>query len=591
MYLKELLIDGDIGNIRTIHFHKGLNLIVDVSIPLDDVGEEKRSGNNIGKTTVLKLINFCMGADRKEIYTDPENDKNVDYITKNFLENHKVVITLILKEDLSEQASSEIKIERNFLLRKQKISKINGKNFINDTDFKLQLKDLLFPDLKNESRPTFSQLIANNIRYKDIRINNTINNLDTNTKPMEYEALYLYMLGCPTDLGEKKLMLQAEIKQEKAFLRKLEQYQTKNGYTYALSSVKREIEEIEKKKNSLNINEEYEKDLDRLDEIKSEMGAISNIITNLSTRLSLVEKSIENISKDRLDINEETLKNLYEEAKVYLGEMQKEYEDLVKYHEVMLSERKNLLEKEQLILNNQINHAKNELDSLIKNEKIYAERVRKCATLKDLEKLSQQSNDLYRLVGEYETAIKQITESENKMKDFQKEINNLESSVFSKEFQQRVHECVEEFDRYFTKYSKLLYNESFHLKEEIKVTRENQKYYKFDPYSMATSTGKKQGETLSFDMAYIEYAQHKGIYHLDFLLNDKKELMDVKQIISIANILKTGNMQLVISILQDKLPESLNHQDYIILKLSQENKLFRIEEIQKTYDLKEDRLQ
>lgn len=37
------------------------------------------------------------------------------------------------------------------------------------------------------------------------------------------------------------------------------------------------------------------------------------------------------------------------------------------------------------------------------------------------------------------------------------------------------------------------------------------------------------------------------------------------------------NIQFIASILQDKLPEELNRDEYIILKLSEDDKLFKIE--------------
>lgn len=64
MFLKSLTItygDGDI--VRDIQFHAGLNLIVDET-PIVNGTE---TGNNVGKTTVLKLIDFCLGAEAKGI--------------------------------------------------------------------------------------------------------------------------------------------------------------------------------------------------------------------------------------------------------------------------------------------------------------------------------------------------------------------------------------------------------------------------------------------------------------------------------------------------------------------------------------------
>jgi hypothetical protein len=91
------------------------------------------------------------------------------------------------------------------------------------------------------------------------------------------------------------------------------------------------------------------------------------------------------------------------------------------------------------------------------------------------------------------------------------------------------------------------------------------------------SSGKKQGEISSFDIAYISFADEENIACLHFLLNDKKELMHDNQLSKIAEIVNDNNIQFVASILKDKLPEDLKNEDYFILKLSQDDKLFRIE--------------
>ncbi len=101
--------------------------------------------------------------------------------------------------------------------------------------------------------------------------------------------------------------------------------------------------------------------------------------------------------------------------------------------------------------------------------------------------------------------------------------------------------------------------------------------FKFSSFNTNLSSGKKQGEILCFDLAYIIFAEEQNIPCLKFLLNDKKELMHDNQLIQVADFLEDKDIQLVISILKDKLPNELNKEDYFIVKLSQKDKLFRIE--------------
>ena len=64
---------------------------------------------------------------------------------------------------------------------------------------------------------------------------------------------------------------------------------------------------------------------------------------------------------------------------------------------------------------------------------------------------------------------------------------------------------------------------------------------------------------------------------MHFILNDKKELMHDNQLVKLADISNRENIQFVASILEDKLPETLKNEDYYVVRLSQGDKLFRIE--------------
>ena len=56
MFLKQLRIESEDGLIRDLNFHQGLNLIVD-----ETPDSNTETGNNVGKTTVLRLIDICLG--------------------------------------------------------------------------------------------------------------------------------------------------------------------------------------------------------------------------------------------------------------------------------------------------------------------------------------------------------------------------------------------------------------------------------------------------------------------------------------------------------------------------------------------------
>ena len=262
MFLKSLTITSGAKVIREIEFHKGLNLIVDES-------ENQITGNSVGKTTVLKLVDFCLGANPKHIYVDHETRKQEYKLVKDFLIDNKVLITLVLTSDL-DQLSDDIVIERNFLARREIIRKINGIELTED-EFESKLSSLIFPE-HIASKPTFRQIISHNIRYKDESVNNTLKTLDTYTSDAEYETLYLFLFGCEFTKGNSKQEILTKIRQEDTYKTRLEKNQTKTAYETALSLINNDIEALNRRKSSFNLNENLESDLDKLNKVKESLS-------------------------------------------------------------------------------------------------------------------------------------------------------------------------------------------------------------------------------------------------------------------------------------------------------------------------------
>src|SRR5690349_18148445 len=119
MFLKKLTISLDDRLIRDSPFHKGINLIIDETKTAD----KRESGNSVGKTTVLRLIDFCLGGDGKNIYQDTEFKNTTNKTVEEFQKSNNIIVTLVLKENLEDQNSDEIIIERNFLAYAIKIQK------------------------------------------------------------------------------------------------------------------------------------------------------------------------------------------------------------------------------------------------------------------------------------------------------------------------------------------------------------------------------------------------------------------------------------------------------------------------------------
>lgn len=572
MFIKELIIASPKGVIRNIEFKSGLNLIIDNTPTTDG----KLTGNNVGKTTVLKLVDFCLGAAPAIIYTDTENKKEVYDLVKNYLINEEVVITLILVEDLDNSDSKKIVIQRNFLSRKNTIRSINGKAVL-DKEFEDELLKLLIPHQKSE-KPTFRQIISHNIRYKDESINNTLKTLNRYTSDVEYETLYLFLLGCTFDDGAKKQSLFTKIKQEETFKERLEKKQTRIAYEIALSMIEDEISALDEKKSKFNLNDDFEDDLEKLNIIKYRINKTSSLISKMNIRKNLIEEAKVELEQSISSIDLKQLETLYLEATVNITGIQKTFADLVAYHNNMLIEKAKFIAADLPSLVDKIKEEKKTMAALLKSEKELTEKIAKGDSFEELEKIIGELNEKYRIKGEYESIISQLDEVENNIKDLNDEIKIIDDMLFSSNFEEILKIQIKKFNKHFSSISQELYGEKYALKYDKIINKNNQQVYKFSAFNANMSSGKKQGEILCFDLAYILFADEENIPCLHFLLNDKKELMHDNQLIKVAEFVQNKNIQLVVSILKDKLPEGIIKKAHTAVELSQESKLFKIEE-------------
>jgi len=571
MFIKKLIISSPTEIIREIDFCSGLNLIID-NTPVEDT---KSTGNNVGKTTVLKLVDFCLGAKGNIIYTDTENKKEIYDIVKKFLVDEEIEIKLILTKDLNDPNANQLEIQRNFLSRKKAVRKINGKTVL-DKDFEKELEKCIMPD-KSVEKPTFRQIISHNIRYKDESINNTLKTLDKFTSDIEYEGLYLYLLGCTFDEGAKKQTLASKINQEKTFKARLEQKQTKTTYEMALDLINDEIDVLNEKKSSFNLNETLEEDLNQLNIVKYNINKISALISKLKIRKSLIEESNRDLKQSISHIDLQQLRVLYEETTKNISGIQKTFEDLVAYHNNMVVEKIKYISRDLPDLTKKLEDLQKELSLLLIKEKQLTDRVAKGDSFEELEKIISELNEKYRMKGEYESIICQLNEVDGNIDNLNKQIENIDNYLFSGNFETLLMEQVKKFNKIFSSISQELYGEKYALTFKKETNKNGQQYYKFNAFNANMSSGKKQGEILCFDLAYILFADAESLSCLHFLLNDKKELMHDNQLIKVAEFIQNKNIQLIISILKDKLPVSVLDKAHIALELSQKEKLFKIE--------------
>lgn len=567
MFLKKLSIYNNKGIIREIFFKRGVNLIVDET---NETQRLQATGNNVGKTTVLRLIDYCLGAKGDEIYKDSEFSGQPNTDIEFFLKQTEVVITLEMVEELNGEEENVISISRNFLKQKQKKQTINGVSY-NDEEFTKKLEDLIFHTTIN--KPSFRQMIAKNIRITPERMTNILKVLVKFTKTEEYEALYLFWLGIDTASSAEKAKLIEKRQQEKRFQNRLKN-ESKGDLAFIeqqLVFLVGQIAELEKQKDDFNLNERYEEDIKMLNDTKKRLNNIASEISVLEERKNLILESKTDLEAQYTNINTQQIALLYEKAKVLIPFLQVSFEQTVQFHNDLLTEKLAYITRELPTINQQLKSLNISLEKHRTKEISLTQKVKKMEVWDSLERIIAALNSLYERKGNLEKQKEYWLQSIDTIKNIDEELAIIDKSIGSEE--KLIQNRITLFNKYFSRMSELLYGEHYLLFQKKK---ENGYDLAIQNIEGNPSTGKKKGQIAAFDFAYIQFADELAIRCLHFILHDQLENIHDNQLNTLFEVANQLNGQYIVPILRDKVPENIDISPYTILTLSQDNKLFKI---------------
>ncbi len=564
MFLKNLLLENNAGVLREINFRRGINLIVDET-PND--APRQKTGNNVGKSTVLRLIDYCLGSDGKSIYQDVEFASQPGTVVKNFLQETGVTVSLELVDDLSDPSSKMIKVKRNFLDRGRRIIEINGEP-VRVNEFESKLKQLIF--FSSVERPTFRQIISKNIRIEQTRMQNILKVLTNFDRNEEYEALFLFWLGIQNDSHKDKTNLIEEKKREEAFRRRL----LKDGelplITQKLAFHEEKIQELEEVRENLWLNENYIQDLDRLNQVRFELNKISTEISYLITRKELIVESIENLRGEIFTRSTDQIKSLYLRASALIPQLHVTFEQTVSFHNELIAKKLDYINKELPVLEDRLISLNDQFREILATEAELSGRVKYSDTNFEQEQLIVELNKLYEKKGVLEQQKQLWIESDKKIARIKTELDLINSDFASLE--SLIESRVTLFNKYFRRMANRLYGEEY-LLSHTKINS----FYGLNVTNVESnpSTGKKKGQIAAFDFAYLQFAEDLELKYLHFILHDQLESIHDNQLNTLIEVANSLNGQYIVPILRDKIPPGVAVEDYTVLSLSQEDKLFR----------------
>lgn len=559
MFLKNLKIFSGGEVIRDIPFKQGLNLILDESDPAD----RTESGNSVGKTTALRVIDYCFGSDGTDIYQDEEFKQNLNEVL-NFLTKNNVSAKLEVEHE-----GEAFVLERGF--GSPELMKINGEEYESVEAYRRVIEVKLFGI--EISRPSLREIMPKFIRKNSENMSKAIrfgNNFTTNDK---YELIYAYLFDFP-DPGVVRVRYESQAK-----LRVIEDRLTalRDGkqlpyYRQALNVVDRQIIALEKRKSNYDIGEMYEDRIGSLRKIRESMSLISARVAKSETQIQMHLLTIADLKKKSSGADPATLNSLYQEAGQYSEKLAKDFEQLLRFHNTMVGNKIKFAELKMSTVKDELAVQRKLLDEYATQESVILKEMAGEGAFSDLEALYTELSRVYEQRGRAQQKVDEIQEKENEREELKKALKKLDEEV---KFATNTFESnITQFNDFFSDYSKRLYDQSFILSQVEPGSLRLQ----IDNIEGNVGSGKKKAAIAAFDMAYIDYVTSTDRNNRPrFVIHNGIEEIGNNQLETLFAIADKKDRQYVVAVIRDRL-------DFIdagflkantVLSLKQNDKFFR----------------
>lgn len=546
-----------------VEFHDGLNVILGKRTKASN-----KTTNGVGKSLIIKLIDFCLGSDKIDEFSDP---------LRGWIFYLDVEIQGTIHH-ISRAIDNQTKLKFDD-------QELGYKKFRDRLSCAIDLNDDF----------SFRQLISKFLRRGKYAYTSFDKFVD---KEQEADvcAILIYLLGLDYKYCFRKKANKVSINELKDFKKTYKNNSAikdvldinDNNIDIEISNLEYEIEEKERLLAETKFAENYE-------DIKGKTIALSQELNSLENEKFYLGRRKENILQGLEKTNSVSLldvRNLYEKANIaWNNELSHSLEEVESFHNQLFENRKIELNKELLIVeenlvtvNKDLNKKQQEYNQLISFLRSHSDIDEYYEQLKYIDALKDKKNELLKI----QSLEKDF---ENKIIELKKDKNNEDANT--QVYIESVNKVIKELNKIFISYAKKLYPDKTSGLSIQNNTGDNQT--RFDIYPKITSDGSdgiKEMIIFCFDLMVLKrkVTSQGFIYHDSLLVSD----VDARQKEILFNIVKEeiGDLQYIININEDQI-ESFNEitkkyiYDNLSLELSDESAKTKLLGIEVDFEQKE----
>lgn len=566
MYIKTLqIVQKNNQIIRRVDFHSGVNFVVDE--------EDSDTHNHVGKTTFLKLIDIALGSkDKKFIYTDSQtNTKNVKL--EKLIEEQKVSVELILCNKFGSSDAENIKLKVDLFNK--------GHRYINGEpkkikEYNAELNKLLFNNEKNI--PTFRELIPYFVRVSAKKDDyDFLRNLHSTTRIVTYRSIYNYLFNISgsqslDDLEKVKRQLDQIQKAEKNYKKLDNNNQDKEILVQKLSANRSRQKQLKIEVANLVKGTDFVNNRKAIAFARQCYINIKDDLDNLQYRLSRIKEDIQNTEVEHPQLNPNLTQDFFREIKQSMPQVNKTYEDLVRFNDALKENKLNYLENISVKLQKEIDITKRkQQDFLEKNSDIIG--LIKNNDIAKYDELNQELADVSKNVAKQEEIYATLDRFSKEEEELKKKIDDLQENARNRSADYQ--SSLNKFNSYFT----ALASEMNHI-QPILAYHENLKEFpvSVEDLDEGTSSGTLKSLILCYDIAYQQFAMEIGKQVPNFVVYDTLESVEGDVVLKLVDKINSMDIQVVVAILKEKLDSSKvdtnSQKRNTVLSLSNSNRVF-----------------
>jgi uncharacterized protein YydD (DUF2326 family) len=566
MQLVSLTIQRGNQVLREITFKDGLNLILD-----KPTVSGKQSGNNVGKTTVLRLIDFCLGSDGDEIWQDAEFKGSLNQEVYDLLHGTPAVFITM---EVSDKFRGSHSFRRSFKVKGQKgtgLLYIDGVPQDSITAYRDDVKNILFGT--KARKPSLRQLTPKFVRSSNAVMSKTLKFLGAFGSEVDYEAVHLFLFGL-FDVGilEERAALTDRRAVVARDLQGATRQRKEGEIEQLLLHLRREIEDAQTAIQVRGEVPEIAAAANSVSEIRVQASNVGTALGSVEGEIASINLAIASLKHDYDNIDYVAVKSIYSEAGKYHEKLQHDWEDLSNFVANLRGRKERFLQHQLDELNKKAATAHQALARLQVQEEEFVTALRQTRAFEVALEARAELHEKLKQVGGLEESLNSIQSLRASLEDIDTKLEATRKTL--EDGKAQLTQRVSLFNEFFSALSKELYGEQYLL--TFDESKNGSIVFSLTSVGANVGAGKKVSQTAAFDIAYVKFLRAANINFPTFVCHDGVEAIHGNQL---AQLLTTANAldgQLVLAAIRDKLPgisETFLEKN-TILKLSQDDKLF-----------------